>query len=127
MNIPTKNWLEWSVFAISTLLVVAVLGYLAFAAVTMGDSPALLVAEVGEEVQQSQGFVVPVTITNRGDETAEDVQIEVTLSQNGSEIERSEFSIAFVPRRSSGDGWVMFRQNPADGQLSAKVLGYAQP
>lgn len=124
---PTKNWLEWTVFGVSLLLVLAVLGYLGYDAATMGDAPPMLMVELGEAVEQPGGFAVPVTVMNGGDDTAEDVEVEVTLSRNGNEIEQSQFSIAFVPRGSQGDGWVMFREDPAGGELTAKVLGYEQP
>lgn len=124
---PKKNWLEWTVFGLSLVLVVGVVGYLVFDAATIGDAPPTLTLELGETLAQSGGFAVPVTVTNRGDETAEDVQIEVVLMQNGEEIEHGEFSIAFVPRGSQAEGWVMFREDPAGGELAAKVLGYEQP
>lgn len=127
MNLPRKNWLEWLVFGLSALLVIGALGYLSYDAVTMGDAPAMLQLQVGDVVAQPDGFAVPVTVTNQGDQTAEDVQIEVVLMSGGTEIERGEFSVAFVPRGSQGQGWIVLRKNPVGGELTAKVLGYGQP
>ena len=42
MNIPQKNWLEWTVFAVGLALVVSVLAYLVYDAVTLGDAPPMM-------------------------------------------------------------------------------------
>lgn len=124
---PQKNWLEWTVFSLSMLLVVGILGYLSYDAITTADAAAELVLETGAPISQTGGYAVPVTVTNNGDQTAEGVTIAVSLLRNGSDIEQGEFQAAYVPRHSSVEGWVIFHTDPATAHLEARILGYQQP
>ena len=123
-----KNWLEWVVFGVGLVLVVCVVGYLVYDGASMGDAPPDIEVTLGATVRRGAEFLVPVSVTNRGDETAEGVQIEVTLERaDGGEPERGEFGIAFLPRRATRRGWVSFSQDPAAGRLKPRVLGYEKP
>ncbi len=121
-----KNWLEWCVFGVGLVLVLGTLGFLVYDGARTGDAPARIEIELGEPTAHGgQGFQVPVTVSNRGDLTAGDVHIEVTLE--GSEAERGEFVVAFLPRRSTREGVVTFHTDPRAGRLRARVLGYEKP
>jgi len=124
-----KNWLEWGVFGVSLVLVLGTLAYLVYEATTLGDQPPIIEAQLGAPQQQAGEFAVPVTLINRGDQTAAGVMVEVTLESNGAgaEIERGEFSVPFLPRGATREGRVSFRTDPRAGQLKARVLGYEQP
>lgn len=119
-----KNWLEWTVFAVGLLLVASTLAYLTYAGVTMGHEPPNLEVRVGTPEQRQSNFVVPVSVVNHGDQTAEGVQVEVVLEINGSANRRGEFNVPLLPRHGSRDGWVTFDQDPRTGRLSARVLGF---
>jgi uncharacterized protein (TIGR02588 family) len=123
-----KNWFEWIVFGVGLALVVSTLSYLAYDAATMSETPPSIEIRVGEVQQRPHNFIVPVTLINHGDVTAEGVQIEVVLESDGAEKERGEFTVAFVPRRSTREGWVAFQTDPRTaGRLRARVLGYEDP
>jgi uncharacterized protein (TIGR02588 family) len=127
MNTPEKNWLEWSVFAASLLLVVSVVAYLAYDALTAGDEPPRIAVQLGAPEQRADHFAVPVTVTNEGDQTAEGVVVEVVL-ERGEEEEQAQFEVAFVPRQSAREGWVTFEQDPATAdRLTARAIGYEKP
>lgn len=122
-----KNWLEWIVFAISLVLVATTLGYLVYDAATLGNSPPTIEFQLGNPQQKLDYFLVPVSVTNRGDETAEGVLIEVALENDGKEIESAEFEVAFLPRHSTREGWVSFTTNPRSAEMKARVLGFEKP
>jgi uncharacterized protein (TIGR02588 family) len=127
MKLPQKNWLEWSVFAVSLLLVASVIAYLAYDAATLGDSPPTMQVVLGTPEQRAGAYAVPVSVTNRGDQTAEGVVVEVVL-ERGAEQEHAQFEIAFVPRGSTRKGWVMFQTDPRSAdQLTGQVLGFELP
>ncbi|HEX8535854.1 MAG TPA: hypothetical protein VF664_00220 [Cystobacter sp.] len=121
------NWLEWVVFGVSCALVAAVLGYVAVDAWTMGDTPPDLVVTVGTPLQGSGHWRVPITVENRGEETAEEVRVGVELRQGGEVRERSELFLSYVPRHSRREGWVTFVHEPSPAELEARPLGYARP
>ena len=123
-----KNWLEWVVFAAGLLLVVSILAYLAYDAATITDAPPSIEVRMGQPLERPHNFIVPVSLTNHGDQTAEGVMIEVVLESGGQEKERGEFTIAFLPRRSTREGWVAFQTDPRTvEQTKARVLGYEKP
>ena len=123
-----KNWLEWSVFGVGLLLVAGTLGYLIYDGAATGEAPPAVEVKLGEPRQTDHNFVVPVTVTNHGDQTAEGVTVEVTLEgAGGGEPERGELTVAFLPRRATREGWVAFRTDPRNGRLTPRVLGYEKP
>jgi len=123
-----KNWLEWIVFAMSVVLVSCTLAYLAYDGTTIGDAPPSIEIRVGAPTQGQHNYIVPVYIINHGDQTAEGVQIEVVLEHEGTEMERSEFAVAFLPRHATREGWVAFQTDPrAAEKINARVLGYEKP
>lgn len=109
---PQKNALEWIVFAVSALLILGVLAVLIQTARKSHHGPPDLLIETGAGVEKHGVFQVPVTITNRGDQTAEDAQIEILLLEGDVEVERAEMEVAFVPSGSRRNGFVSFRHNP---------------
>ncbi len=127
MNIPQKNWLEWTVFAIGLVLVASVLGFLVYDAVTLGDAPPMMAIEIGQPEQQGQHIIVPVAVTNQGDQPAEGVVVEVTY-EGEQEPQQSQFEIAFLPRSATGEGWASFQtESGASGEFKARVIGYQKP
>ena len=123
-----KNWFEWIVFGVGLALVVSTLLYLAYDAATITDTPPSIEVRAGTPLERPHNFIVPVTLVNYGDQTAEGVQIEVVLESGGKELERGEFSVAFLPRRSTREGWVAFQTDPRTvEQVKARVMGYEKP
>ncbi|HYO99483.1 MAG TPA: hypothetical protein VER76_04790 [Pyrinomonadaceae bacterium] len=123
-----KNWVEWAVFAVGLALVLSALVYLVYEGATMGSDPPSLEVRLGTPQQRAHNFIVPVTVINHGDETAEGVTVEVLLeSGDGREPERGELTVAFIPRRATREGWVAFQQDPRAARLTARVLGYERP
>jgi uncharacterized protein (TIGR02588 family) len=123
-----KNRLEWLVFGVGLLLVVSTLAYLVYDGLTAADTPPDIEVRLGEPRPGGAGFLVPVTVVNRGGQTAGGVTVEVTLESGGSaEPERGEFTLAFLPRGGTREGWVAFRSDPRAGRLTARAAGYEKP
>ena len=121
-----KNNLEWTVFGISLALILSVAGLLVYQEITGGDSPASLVARAGEARDTADGYVVPVDVRNEGDTTAEEVQLEATLTWDDG-VERGEAVLPLVPYRSDRRVWIAFSHDPRDGEIKVRVLGYREP
>jgi len=125
-----KNWLEWTVFAVGLVLVMGTIGYLTFDMVTARATPPRLEIRLGKPQPMTTGrtkqFLVPVTVTNRGGQTATGVHLEVTLERAGQEPEAADFEIAFMPRQSTRQGGVTFNTDPRQGRLQSRVLGYEE-
>ena len=121
-----KNWVEWTVFAFSAVLIVSVIGFLVYENAAIGDAPPDIQVQIGTPEPRTGYFAVPVEVMNKGDHTAEGVHIEVVLKGAGEE-ETGDFEIQFLPRRGSREAWVTFKSDPRNGTLEARVLGYEKP
>lgn len=122
-----KNALEWSVFAVAGAIVIACLVALVVMIVGSDGGRAELVVSVGEPERGASGFLVPVRTRNDGDETAEQVRIEVTLEAGAEEVESSELTMAFVPRRSVRDGYAVFSRDPRCCRIRARATAFERP
>lgn len=125
---PQKNWLEWSVFAVGLALLLAIVGYLGYRAISDGRDPAALHVEVGAPWSPEDApavHVVSVTVRNDGGQSAAEVDVEVILP--GDPPERSELTFDHVPHGSSRSGALTFERRPEPGQLRVRVLGYLEP
>jgi uncharacterized protein (TIGR02588 family) len=127
MTRVAKNPLEWSVFGVSLVLVVATFGYLVREAITARESPPDVVVALGKPVSGSDGIMVPVSVTNRGGRTAEDVRIGVTLERGNARPEESVLLMPYLPRESTREGWVIFRGDPRTGTLRVSGVGFQTP
>ena len=121
-----KNWLEWTVFGMSVALILLVIGFLIFESATMGDALPDIQVQTGTPEARTGYFAVPLEVTNKGDQTAEGVHIEVVLRSGGKE-DRADLEIAFLPRRGAREAWVTFKTDPRQGTLETRVLGYEKP
>lgn len=121
-----KNWLEWTAFAVGLVLVLGTLGYLGYDGFQLDGQPPYMEIQLGAPLARENAFLVPVAVTNRGDESAEDVRIEVVLA-HGQAHERGELDMAFLPRGATRHGWVTFHADPRTGTLTSRVLGYERP
>jgi uncharacterized protein (TIGR02588 family) len=121
-----KNALEWTVFGVGLVLVMATLGYLVREAFTTGSSPPELVVHLGAPRRVTEGYQVPVTVVNRGDHVAEGVTVTISLTAKA-EREEAVLSIPFLPHQSRREGWVTFRGDPREGELQVGPVAYASP
>lgn len=124
---PSKNRLEWTVFGISLVLVLATLGFLVRESIAGSDGPPEVVVRLGEVHRTGSGYLVPVEVENPGGATAEDVQVPIFLELPGGRREQARLAIAFLPRDSKRSGWVSFRQDPREGTLRVGAIAFEAP
>ncbi|MBA3316995.1 MAG: hypothetical protein H0T50_02760 [Gemmatimonadales bacterium] len=127
MTKPEKNALEWTVFAIGLVLVLATLGYLSRESALDDGGPPDVVARLGGARLSKNGYLVPVEVANEGEGTAEDVVVPIALELPDGTREEAELSIAFLPRDSKRNGWVSFRTDPRRGTLSLGAIAFEVP
>lgn len=123
-----KNSVEWVCFGLSLLLIGGVIVFLVQDALVTGEAPARIQFQLSPPQLQEDGrFQIKVTAENRGDRTAQSVQVEVMLESAGQE-ERAGFLIDLLPRHGKREGYVTFAADPGKAsRLQARALGYAEP
>ena len=124
---PTKNALEWTVFAVGLVLVIATLGYLIRESIMSGDGPPDVAVRLGPPRPSQHGYLLPVEVTNTGSATAEDVRVPIFLELPGGAREEAELDIAFLPPDSKRKGWVGFRSDPGQGTVSVGAIAFEVP
>ncbi len=127
MKKPEKNWLEWLIFVVSLSLVFGIAAVLIYQHLSLGEKPPDPQVQLGPPEAHEGYFAVPVMVANRGDETIENVHLEVSLQLAEGESEKGEFDLPYLPRHSTRQAWVTFRHDPREGKLESRVLGYQKP
>lgn len=127
-NEDQKNWLEWLVFGVSLLLLAGVFGYLLYQVFNYKATDPEVYAEAEYDPSELAPNRYKVTVFNRGGTTAEQVIVDFTLYKTGEPLEESELQIAFSPKESKREGWVIFRNNPLQADsVIARIVSYKRP
>lgn len=116
---------EWITLVLSSLLIAGIVASVAYFTVTRGDAPPSFVAETqSAETRGDPGvFYVPVTVTNIGDEPAQQIQVRVEL-QSGEQTETAVFTIELLAAGESEEGTAVFRTDPARGEMQTVVESF---
>jgi uncharacterized protein (TIGR02588 family) len=122
----TKNLLEWTVFGISSAIVLTTLVLLMMAAITVKKGPARIRAGTGKPVVENGWLRIPVTVTNDGESVAANVDVQVTIG-SGADQRDAGFSVDFVPRGATRTGSVSFKGTELPQNVECGVLGYEEP
>ncbi len=123
-----KNKLEWSVFALSSLLLLCLVGYLSYETFTHKVTPPDLHIKYTRDTANHNSYSYNIYLENRGGETAEDVFIEAYLLKKDSVLDRSELQIAFSPKKSKREGWINFKTTSTEADsIQIKVVSYKLP
>lgn len=122
-----KNALEWVVFGISTLLVLALLGFLGYTSWSYTDSPAHIEFHLGEPTKIGKSWQVEVEVQNQGGHAAEGVEVEVEWS---AQKQTARFVLPHLPRQGKRVGYAVFEAKGDSklkvSALKARVAGYEE-
>ena len=116
---------EWVTFGVAAVIVIGVIAAI-LSQVAATSSPPAPVVEVDAAVEREGRFVVPVTLRNNGDETAQDVQVTATLTTDDGETTADQV-LDFLAGGEEEELEFVFEDDPADGELVVEVGGYRLP
>ena len=108
-------------------LVAATIGFMLYKAIWGIQSPPDLTIQVGDISAQKDEFLVNFRVVNHGGATAEGVVVEGELTKEGLSLEKAQTTIEYLPAHSERKGGLFFSQNPRQGRLKLRALGYQQP
>ena len=116
---------EWITFLMSGLLIAAVVAAVGYFAPTRGDLPPTFQAapQSAETRPGSAQFYVPVTVTNTGDEPAQQVRVRVEVQTNET-TETAVFTLDLLAPGASDEGVAVFTHDPSAGDLRAVVESF---
>lgn len=121
---------EWTTLGISMAILLIVIGLVGYQHL-FGASQAAVI-EVTPRLQQvrqeGDAYYLPVDVTNKGDKTAEDVRVEVSLTPDGRQQKTSsQLRIMFLAGHETSRGTVVFGEDPRRRVLTTEVISYLQP
>lgn len=117
---------EWVTFAASCLVLAVVVGAIAVQ-LSEPRTPASPVATIkGPPRHVGDRYLVDVEVTNEGRATAAEVQVVAELEVGGTRT-GGEQIIDFLAGDEHHDLVFIFRDDPAAGELTVEVSGFAEP
>lgn len=120
--------LEWIAAITGALLIAGLFGVIAYEGWRGGsdEAPAieLSVLRVAPAVD---GYRVEIEASNRSGGTAQSLEVEGALSLPGMPAETSSVTLDYVPGHSRRSGGLYFRNDPRQGRLILRPLGYQVP
>lgn len=116
---------EWATFAVSCLIVLAVVGAIAVQ-LRDGDRPADPRASAGAIRAVGRMWHVPVRVENRGDRTAAEVQVVVRVG-SGPGAAEGEQVVDFLPGHDAEDLVFVFDRRPRPARIEATVASFREP
>ena len=120
---PGKNALEWTVFAASALLILAMFAVLALEAMQWEERPPSLAVTLGTPETKEGRRIIPVEVANHGDVAATDIRIELA----GDDGQRAQVLMDFIARHGTRRGRVSFPAGGGSGQVRVVGIGFAEP
>jgi uncharacterized protein (TIGR02588 family) len=124
-----RSTAEWITLAISSLIVLSLIGLTSYFYLTVSTAPASVEVEphLSQTYQAGGRFYLPVTVRNSGGETGEEVRVRVTLTDTSGRQEEAEFQVQFLAGGGSSRAMVAFGSDPRQGQIEAGVTSYLEP
>ena len=113
--------------ALGVIFVLASFGLMLRETFTAGKRVAQLSIAVDEIQPSTHGYLVSLVIENRGTATAADVVVRGTLRRDGKDVETSELTVDYVSAGSRRDIALFFTNDPRQGDLAVRPLGYVEP
>ena len=117
---------EWVTFGVSAMILAVVVGLLVVRAFHTDAAAAPIADRPGPVKEISGQYFVPVEIVNRGDLAAAQVQVVAELTIGGNTIS-SDQVVDFLGGGETQGLTFIFADDPADGDLTITVAGFAEP
>ncbi len=120
---PARTTAEWVSLVISLTILIMLIGLLLYAFLKDEDRPPVIEVQPQlEQVRRESGsFYLPVEVENLGSQTAEDVSIQMTLSNENAHMEAVTFNIAYLSGGETVNRVVIFQQDPSTSELVATI------
>ncbi len=124
-----RSQAEWISLGVSLLVLGSVVGLVLYSWVTGREQtpPHVLLSPAEEVRQQSGQFYLPFSVTNKGDRTAESVEVTAELLLGGRVVERGEQRFEFLSSGEVREGAFVFGHDPQRGEVVMRVSSYKLP
>lgn len=118
---------EWLVAVVGFLLVAASIAFLLYQALAVEAPPPEMTMMVEETSETGQGFLVVVSVHNKGGKTVSGLTVEGELKSDDGVVETSTTTLDYVAAHSTRQVGFFFSENPNDYELTLRAGGYQSP
>ena len=121
---PGRTTAEWTTFAISLAITLALAGAALVEHVLLDEPPGTrltVTVAADRATRQDDRYYVPFTVANAGDEPATDVTLVFEVRRGETVLEESTADVPFLPIRGSEDGQLVTSFDPASHEIAARV------
>lgn len=121
------HWVEWLTGLVSAILIVAMLGWVGWEAVSEDDMAPEFGIEITARSAVEGGYRVEFDIINTATRTAAAVMVRGEMRDGDNVIEQADISFDYVPAQSKASGALFFTHDPDQAQLTIRAIGYTDP
>ena len=118
---------EWVAGAVSTVMVLLVVGFIASNALTGDGSPPAVEVRPDSVLRAGGMWIVPFSAENRGDRTAAGLQVRGELKEGERVVESSDATVDYVPGHAMRRGGLFFHADPRAYQMELRAHGFQNP
>ncbi|WP_275791586.1 TIGR02588 family protein [Pararhizobium gei] len=121
------HWMEWAVGIFSALLVLTIIGWVGFEAITEEDQSPTFRTVITRKEAVEGGFRVEFEIENLSTRTAAAVVVRGEIRDGDNAVETGEATIDYVPAQSKSYGAIIFSSDPGEKDVWIRGAGYSEP
>ncbi len=118
---------EWVSLALSAAIVLALAAAVGYLYLARGDRPPEIVVtpQVQSAARHGDGFAVPVTLVNRGDQAAIDVSVRLELTLPDGRAVHAETRADVLAGGATSHHTAVFREDPRLGRVTVTSVTFA--
>jgi uncharacterized protein (TIGR02588 family) len=126
-EIKDPTWIEWATGMISAILVIVMIGWVAWQALTEEEQEPKFTVAVTEKGAVEGGYRVTFDVSNTATKTASAVVVRGEILDGSNSVESADVTFDYVPGGSKSSGAVLFSQDPGVRPLRIRAIGYTDP
>lgn len=112
---------------VGALLALGVLAQLVVSGLAREDRPPAFRVDVVEVMAQDGSHLARVEVRNTGGTAAAAVQVEARLTGDDGSVEQAHAELEHLPVGAARTAGLVFDRDPAEGSLTAGVVGFRLP
>ena len=121
------TWLEWATGTISAMLVLGMISWVAWQAMTEEEQEPKFAIVVTDKSAVEGGYRVTFDVSNTATKTASAVVVRGEILDGSNPVESADVTFDYVPAGSKSSGAVLFSQDPGTRSLKIRAIGYTDP
>lgn len=121
------HWIEWATGAVSAVIVIAVIIWIAKDAIFDRDTSPNLAGSVVHVEQRSGGYQVQFEVRNSASATASQVTVRGEVRDDGTLVETTQTVVDYIPGHSKANGGLIFQHDPDGKAIHILATAYNEP